>query len=517
MDVEVLESFRFMYWHSVLVFVSACLVSWYYARTKKNPHLPPGPRGLPFIGNIFGFPGEQHWLKFAKLGDIWGDIFSLAALGQTMIIVNSVKVAEDLLGVRGANLSNRPVVTVGGELAGFNNVLPLAQYGDRVRTERKLFHQLFGTQLAMKNFIPMMSSEVHKLLRNIALNPGGLIDEIRRTTGAIALRIAYGYQLCEGPEHDPFLEAFETMGTNFFTSAAVGAFLADTIPILRSWPEWLPGGGFHTTAKMMSKQAHESVNTALDYVKKEIAARTAEPSFVSTLLEEKSQDEYLIKWAASAIAIGGSDTTASQIEAFFLAMTVYPDAQAAAQREIDRVVGNERLPDISDRSQLPYVDALCKEVIRWHVVVPLAVRRTSENYTYYRDGELDPLLIPRNSLIIANIWKMAHDPERYSNPLVFDPNRFIPTDSRAAEQDPARICFGYGRRICPGKLLAETSVFLACSAILAVFNISKACENGVVIEPHVGQTTSTASHVLPFKCVVEPRNAQTLELIQSGI
>lgn len=76
---------------------------------------------------------------------------------------------------------------------------------------------------------------------------------------------------------------------------------------------------------MMSKQAHESVNTALDYVKKEMvndpiltlmgiqfhrvqAARTAEPSFVSTLLEEKSQDEYLIKWAASAIAIGGSDT-----------------------------------------------------------------------------------------------------------------------------------------------------------------------------------------------------------------
>ncbi|KAF7366222.1 Cytochrome P450 [Mycena venus] len=351
-----------------------------------------------------------------------------------MIIVNSVKVAEDLLGVRGANLCNRPVVTVGGELAGFNNVLPLAQYGDRVRTERKLFHQLFGTQLAMKNFIPMMSSEVHKLLRNIALNQDGLIDEIRRTTGAIALRIAYGYQLCEGPEHDPFLEAFETMGTNFFTSAAVGACLADTIPILRYWPEWLPGGGFHTTAKMMSKQAHGSVNTALDYVKKEM--------------------------------------TASQIEAFFLAMTVYPEAQAAAQREIDRVVGNDRLPDISDRSQLPYVDALCKEVIRWHVVVPLAVRRTSEDYPYYRDGELDPLLIPRNSLIIANIWKMAHDPERYSNPLVFDPNRFIPTDSRAAEQDPARICFGYGRR----QHLP--------SAILAVFNISKACENGVVIEPH---------------------------------
>lgn len=57
-------------------------------------------------------------------------------------------------------------------------------------------------------------------------------------------------------------------------------------------------------------------------------------------------------------------------------MTVYPDAQAVAQREIDRVVGNDRLPDIYDRSQLPYVDALCKEVIRWHVVVPLGKSST---------------------------------------------------------------------------------------------------------------------------------------------
>lgn len=60
----------------------------------------------------------------------------------------------------------------------------------------------------------------------------GLLES-NSTTGAIALRIAYGYQLCEGPEHDPFLEAFETMGTNFFTSAAVGACLADTIPICK--------------------------------------------------------------------------------------------------------------------------------------------------------------------------------------------------------------------------------------------------------------------------------------------
>jgi cytochrome P450 len=51
-------------------------------------------------------------------------------------------------------------------------------------------------------------------------------------------------------------------------------------------------------------------------------------------------------------------------------MSLYPDVQLAAQKELDDIVGNERLPDISDRSQLPYVNALCKEVLRWHVCLP---------------------------------------------------------------------------------------------------------------------------------------------------
>jgi cytochrome P450 len=52
-------------------------------------------------------------------------------------------------------------------------------------------------------------------------------------------------------------------------------------------------------------------------------------------------------------------------------MTLFPEVQKKAQAEIDAVVGNDRLPSFSDRSQLPYVDALAKEVLRWNVVAPL--------------------------------------------------------------------------------------------------------------------------------------------------
>jgi cytochrome P450 len=53
-------------------------------------------------------------------------------------------------------------------------------------------------------------------------------------------------------------------------------------------------------------------------------------------------------------------------------MTLYPEVQRKAQEEIDRVIGNSRLPDHLDQDDLPYVQAVLKEVLRWHPVTPLS-------------------------------------------------------------------------------------------------------------------------------------------------
>ncbi|KAJ6495006.1 cytochrome P450 [Mycena vulgaris] len=495
-------------WALVLAF--SVVVLSHYLRKKRAPPLPPGPQGLPFLGNILGVPYEEQWRKFAELGEVWGDLSSLTVFGQTMVIINSVKVAEDLLDVRGAILSDRPVIPMGGELMGFNNALSLSQYGDRVRTERKIFHRLFGSQAAIRQFVPLVSSEISKLLQNIISNPDvdRVSEQIARVSpteplGAITLRIAYGYHAVDGP--DPYIKMFETTGHNFAAATRPAAFLVDIVPALRYWPEWLPGGGFQTTAKIWAKQLHDTVDLGYNYV-----AGDAEPSFTSTVLEEQIHGEYLTKWAAASIQVGGADTTSSQLEGFFLAMSLHPDAQAAAQNEIDAVIGTNRLPDISDRPRLLYVDALCKEVFRWHVATPTGIPHRA------RTQSPQPVLIPKDAVIITNIWQMTHDPDRYANPMVFDPSRFIATPTKNAEPDPTKICFGYGRRSCviSGRLLADSTVFMACSAVLAVFKISKAHENGVVIEPPVSQTAGTVSHPLHFKCSVEPRSAQALALIR---
>lgn len=64
--------------------------------------------------------------------------------------------------------------------------------------------------------------------------------------------------------------------------------------------------------------------------------------------------------------------TSGSVQVFFIAMALHPEIQSRAQKEIDTIIGSERLPTITDRHALPYVDALVKEVMRWHPILPLS-------------------------------------------------------------------------------------------------------------------------------------------------
>lgn len=87
------------------------------------------------------------------------------------------------------------------------------------------------------------------------------------------------------------------------------------------------------------------------------------------------------------------------MECFFLAMTLHPEVQGKAQNEIDRVLGPCQLPTVADRSRLPYIDAVVKEVLRWHPVGPMGLpHATTEDDTW---GEY---FIPKGSFLMPNIW-----------------------------------------------------------------------------------------------------------------
>lgn len=125
-------------------------------------------------------------------------------------------------------------------------------------------------------------------------------------------------------------------------------------------------------------------------------------------------------------------------------MTLNPSAQRQAQNEIDSVVGQDRLPSIEDRGNLPYVSALIKEVLRCGPPAPLGIpHRVTKDDTYLGYS------IPSDAILIANIWGIMHDAEMYPDPMKFSPERFL---SQKPQPDPRKYVFGFGRRVCPGEL-----------------------------------------------------------------
>jgi len=95
----------------------------------------------------------------------------------------------------------------------------------------------------------------------------------------------------------------------------------------------------------------------------------------------------------------GSDTTAATNASFVLAMTMHPEIQKKAQEELDRVIGPDRLPTWEDRSQLPYIDAILKETLRWNTATPLGVP-----HAVVQDDVYEGMFIPGGATVIPNIW-----------------------------------------------------------------------------------------------------------------
>jgi len=219
-----------------------------------------------------------------------------------------------------------------------------------------------------------------------------------------------------------------------------------------------------------------------------------------------------LKDVAVQAYLGEADTTASAIGTFFLAMVCYPEVQKEAQAELDKVL-NGRLPEHSDFPSLPYLSALVKEVYRWQPVFPLGVAHQSTGDDLYNDYH-----IPANSVVIPNQWAMLNDERVYPEPHEFKPERFLKNGKLdSSVRDPMDIAFGFGRRICPGRHLAHSSVTLTAASVLSTFDLlRKVDENGREIEPKREYTTTGMRQPLDFPCEIKPRSPYSLELIRSS-
>ncbi|THH21540.1 hypothetical protein EW146_g50 [Bondarzewia mesenterica] len=496
----------------VALVLLALVVKSYVGRRRRNGlPLPPGPRPLPLIGNVFDLPTKAPWIAYAEWAKKYGDIMSVNALGQTIVIANSSKVARDLLDKRGTIYSDRPLIPI-LDMMGFDVFnLSMRRYSEEWRLGRRIADHSLRPSAAM-TYRPMQTRKCHRMLRQLLRRPEEYVEHIRHFTAAIAMSLAYGYQIAES--NDRYVAIAEDAIAKAVASVLPGARLVNTVPALRHLPEWLPGMGFKQHARDVAKLTKDMVDLPFEFVKKQMRNGTAEPSISSENLDAlqnpTEEDENRIKYVAATIYAAGADTTVSILSTFFLVLILYPHVQRRAQAELDAVVGRDRLPGYDDRNSLPLVEAICMELTRWRMSTPLAIVHSS-----MEDDVYDGYFIPKGTMVLPNAWAMLHDPAVYPDPEAFEPERFL-TEAGTVKEDPLLAsAFGFGRRICPGRHVADTTLWIVVATVLSAFDVGEARDgSGAAIPVKCEYSDGLISHPLPFECAIVPRDEEAVKLIR---
>jgi cytochrome P450 len=168
----------------------------------------------------------------------------------------------------------------------------------------------------------------------------------------------------------------------------------------------------------------------------------------------------------------GAETTSITLTWWALAMITHPESQKRAQVELDKVVGRSRTPAFSDAPSLPYIQAIVKEVLRWRPSLPLGAPHNTTEDDWYNG-----MFIPKGTMCLVNLWQCHRDPAFYGDDAEnFNPERFLDANGGivpgpAETREEGHNAYGFGRRACIGKHVANESLFLAVATVLWAVNL----------------------------------------------
>ncbi|OCH86922.1 cytochrome P450 [Obba rivulosa] len=464
--------------------------------------LPPGPPGNILTGNIRAVAQGDAPRTLAKYKEQYGELVMFQGMGSRVLVLNSLKAMNDLFDKRASIYSDRPTFVFGGELLGLNNSVVFLPYAEEWRAHRKLLRMVLSSA-QVKQYHGMQEDVAASLCKGLLEKPNDFFPLLRMSAGRIIIAITYGIPASDAQTE--YIMNGERSAGIFAKAAAPGNYLCDFIPILKYAPSWVPFKREATKSREILKSVRQK---PFDHVRREMDAGSALPSFVQSLLVSPPQDmtksdfERRVLWVAGSMFGAGVETVYGTLLAFMMAMVLNRDKQRLAQDEIDRVVGKERLPTVKDRQDLPYIDAIIKETMRWQPVSPMGIPRRSVEDDVYGSYH-----IPKQTIIIPNVWAIAYEANPKYKPEAFIPERYLDPDQDIP--DPATWAFGFGRRICPGRDLAGNSLFIIMATILAVFDIAPP-ENGIVVQEFrvgIGRIPK------PFQCRIIARSKDKANLV----
>ncbi|KAF2290823.1 hypothetical protein GH714_015648 [Hevea brasiliensis] len=357
---------------------------------RRRLRYPPGPKGLPIIGNLLMMDQLTH-RGLAKLAKEYGGLFHLRMGNIHMFAVSSPEIARQVLQVQDNIFSNRPATIAISYLTYDRADMAFAHYGPFWRQMRKLcVMKLFSRKRA----------ESWESVRD------------------------------ENEGQDEFIQILQEFSKLF------GAFnIADFIP----WLGWIDPQGLKLNSRLA--KARKSLDRFIDLIIDEHMHKSKQGNvsddnsdMVDDLLAFYSDEPKVnesddlqnsfkltrdnIKAIIMDVMFGGTETVASAIEWALTELMRAPEELKKVQQELADVVGLERRVEESDFDKLTYLKCTVKETLRLHPPIPLLLHETAE------EAEVAGYYIPAKSRVMINAWAIGRDKNSWEDPETFRPSRF---------------------------------------------------------------------------------------------
>nr|XP_027070513.1 cytochrome P450 83B1-like [Coffea arabica] len=436
----------------------------------RNIRQPPGPPGLPFIGNLHQFDSEKAHEFLSQLSKKYGPLMSLQLGSVPVLVISSARMAKEALTTHDLVFSGRPA-SVGRQKLSYNRRdIAFSPYSDYWREMRKIcVLQLFSLK-RVQSFRPIREDEISSMIQKILnLSSSSQLVDLRTIimslTSTIICRVAFGKRYDEeGHERKRFDKLLQE------SQAMIGGFfISDYFPSF-SWVDKFSG-----IVERLEKNFNE-----LDLFYQELIQEHLNPNrpqsmkddLLDLLIQLKEEQSSIIglswdhiKAILMDIFIAGTDTAAAAIIWAMTALMKSPSALKQVQAEVRKLVGEKGRVDEEDIQELPYLKAVIKETLRLYPPAPLlGPRETTQECT------IEGYEIKYKTLVYINAWAIGRDPECWKSPDDFIPERFLNSNIDFRGQDFEMIPFGAGRRGCPGFSLGLATVEVALANLLYHFD-----------------------------------------------
>nr|XP_043615954.1 cytochrome P450 CYP82D47-like [Erigeron canadensis] len=525
--MEFYLSFSTLLVTTLLFVLPPTLIFYLFDKNRAANTKPPHARGAwPIIGHLPLLSGTE--LPHKILGDMadeYGPIFTIKLGFQQALVVTSGEMAKECFTTNDKAFASRPKAQA-YELMSYNYaVLVFTPYGDYWRRLRKTMMLEVLCQRQVEKLESIRVSELRASINSIYVawvkkkdskNPDYMVKlEMNQWIGELILnimiRIVSGKRFSANDEEGV---RFQEVIRKYFE--LLGAFVvSDFIPILKC----LDVDGYKKPMKKVAKELDDILDGWLKEIKiKRNSAKEQQQegdqvfmNVLVSILERSSEDDFpgfdhdtIVKATCHQIITAGLDMTSATLTWAVTLLLNNPITLAAAQAEIDEHVGRERLVEEADMKNLVYIEAIIKETMRLYPAAPLAAPPESIS-----DCILGGYTVPKGTRLLVNISKIHRDPNIWSYPKEFQPERFLTNQKHIDDkgQHFELFPFGSGRRMCPGAAMAFQEMRFTLASLIQQFVLKKPSQEPYDLAESNGITICKKT---PVEVLLAPRLSHTM-------